>query len=104
VGEYLLEGLRSLAHHPTVGDVRGLGLMAAIEFVQDRKTKARFEEKDGFCNRIMGYALQEGLILRQVEDIIEFCPPLIITKPEVDEMIAITDQAIARAEKDLGLA
>jgi 4-aminobutyrate--pyruvate transaminase len=51
----------------------------------------------------MMYALQEGLILRQVEDIIEFCPPLIITKPEVDEMIAITERAISKAEKDVGL-
>ena len=104
VGAYLLAGLQSLSHHPSVGDVRGLGLMCAIEFVQDKKTKARFDEKDGFCERVMTYALQEGLILRQVEDIIEFCPPLIITKPEVDEMITITDRAISRAEKDLGLA
>ena len=103
VGAYLLEGLQSLSHHPSVGDVRGLGLMCAIEFVRDKKTKARFDEKDGFCERIMMYALQEGLILRQVEDIIEFCPPLIITKPEVDEMIAITERAISKAETDVGL-
>jgi adenosylmethionine-8-amino-7-oxononanoate aminotransferase len=38
-----------------------------------------------------------------VEDIIEFCPPLIITRAEVDEMIQITERAISRAERDLGL-
>jgi adenosylmethionine-8-amino-7-oxononanoate aminotransferase len=104
VGAYMLEGLRSLAGHRTVGDVRGLGLMCAVEFVADKKTKARFDERQGFCDRIMAFALQAGLILRRVENIIEFCPPLIITKAEVDEMIRITDQAIAQAERDLGVA
>jgi adenosylmethionine-8-amino-7-oxononanoate aminotransferase len=104
VGAYLLDGLRSLSGHSSVGDVRGLGLMCAIEFVEDKATRARFAEQDGFCERIMAYALEEGLILRQVEDIIEFCPPLIITRPEVDEMIKITERAIARAEREFGLA
>lgn len=103
VGAYLLEGLRSLSHHPSVGDVRGLGLMCAIEFVKDKETKTRFDEKEGFCKRVMAYALQDGLILRQVEDIIEFCPPLIITKAEVDEMIKITEAAVTKTEKELGL-
>jgi adenosylmethionine-8-amino-7-oxononanoate aminotransferase len=103
VGAYLLDGLRSLSAHPSVGDVRGLGLMCAVEFVRDKATKARFDEVDRFCERIMAYALGDGLILRQVEDIIEFCPPLIITRAEVDEMIQITDRAITRAERELGL-
>ncbi|MBN1315711.1 MAG: aspartate aminotransferase family protein [Anaerolineales bacterium] len=102
VGAYLLEGLRSLSHHPTVGDVRGLGLLTAVEFVRDKKTKARFDPKESFCERVMAYALDKGLILRQVEDIIEFCPPLIITKTEVDEMIKITDEAIGVVEKECG--
>jgi adenosylmethionine-8-amino-7-oxononanoate aminotransferase len=103
VGKYLLNGLQSLSHHPTVGDVRGLGLLTAIEFVRDRTTRERFPEDQGFCGRVMDLALEQGLILRQVEDIIEFCPPLIITKPEVDEMIQITDRAITQAEKEFGL-
>jgi adenosylmethionine-8-amino-7-oxononanoate aminotransferase len=103
VGKYLLNGLQSLSHHPTVGDVRGLGLLTAIEFVRDRTTRERFPENQGFCGRVMDLALEQGLILRQVEDIIEFCPPLIITKPEVDEMIQITDRAITQAEKEFGL-
>ncbi|MCJ7619408.1 MAG: aspartate aminotransferase family protein [Anaerolineae bacterium] len=103
VGKYLLHGLQSLSHHPTVGDVRGLGLLTAIEFVRDRATRERFPEDQGFCGRVMDLALEQGLILRQVEDIIEFCPPLIITKPEVDEMIQITDRAITQAEKEFGL-
>jgi adenosylmethionine-8-amino-7-oxononanoate aminotransferase len=103
VGKYLLSGLQSLSHHPTVGEVRGLGLLTAVEFVKDRATRERFPEDQGFCRRVMDLALEQGLILRQVEDIIEFCPPLIITKPEVDEMIQITDRAITQAEKEFGL-
>jgi adenosylmethionine-8-amino-7-oxononanoate aminotransferase len=103
VGDYLLDGLRSLSGHPSVGDVRGLGLLTAIEFVQDKESRARFDEKAGFCNRIMALALEQGLILRQVEDIIEFCPPLVVTRSEVDEMIRITDAAITQAEQEFGL-
>lgn len=101
VGAYMLEGLESLSSHPTVGDVRGLGLMCAVEFVRDKATKARFDEKVGFCERVMDLALEQGLILRRVGNIIEFCPPLIITKDEVDEMVRITDEAIAQAEKEI---
>jgi adenosylmethionine-8-amino-7-oxononanoate aminotransferase len=103
MGEYLLAGLESLSAHPSVGDVRGLGLLTAVEFVKDKATKERFPEEEGFCSRVMDLALGEGLILRQVEDIIEFCPPLIITKPEIDEMLEITDRAITQAEKEFGL-
>ena len=103
MGKYLLSGLESLAHHPSVGDVRGLGLITAIEFVRDKKTRERFPEEQGFCSRVMDLALDKGLILRQVEDIIEFCPPLIINKSEIDEMLEITDQAITQAEKEFGL-
>jgi len=103
VGTYLLEGLQSLSNHPTVGDVRGLGLLTAVEFVKDKATRERFPDDQGFCGRVMDLALEEGLILRQVEDIIEFCPPLIITKSEVDEMIQITDRAITQAEKEFGV-
>jgi adenosylmethionine-8-amino-7-oxononanoate aminotransferase len=103
MGKYLLAGLESLRSHPSVGDVRGLGLLTAVEFVKDRATKERFPEEEGFCSRVMDLALGEGLILRQVEDIIEFCPPLIINKSEIDEMLDITDRAIAQAEKEFGL-
>jgi adenosylmethionine-8-amino-7-oxononanoate aminotransferase len=103
MGKYLLAGLQSLSPHPSVGDVRGLGLLTAVEFVRDKATKERFPEEEGFCSRVMDLALEEGLILRQVEDIIEFCPPLIITKSEIDEMVEITDRAITQAEKEFGL-
>jgi adenosylmethionine-8-amino-7-oxononanoate aminotransferase len=103
MGKYLLAGLESLRSHPTVGDVRGLGLLTAVEFVKDKATRERFPEEEGFCSRVMDLALEEGLILRQVEDIIEFCPPLIINKSEIEEMLEITDLAIAQAEKEFGL-
>jgi adenosylmethionine-8-amino-7-oxononanoate aminotransferase len=103
MGKYLLAGLESLGRHPSVGDVRGLGLLTAVEFVKDKSTKERFPEEEGFCSRVMDLALEEGVILRQVEDIIEFCPPLIINKSEIDEMLEITDRAITQAEKEFGL-
>jgi len=102
MGKYLLEGLQSFSDHPTVGDVRGLGLLTAIEFVKDKKTRERFPEDQGFCGRVMDLALAEGLILRQVEDIIEFCPPIIISRSEIDDMLEITGRAITQAEKEFG--
>ena len=89
-GEQLLSGLQALADHPNVGDVRGLGLMCAIEFVADKATKAPAN---------IGAALQKacmdrGMLTRNVRDILVFAPPLIISEDEVNQMLDIVRDAI----------
>lgn len=81
-------GLRALLDHPLVGEVRGEGLVAGVELVRDKATHAPFDAALGigpFCNQ---RAEEHGLIVRAIGDTISFCPPLIIARDEIEEMIA----------------
>jgi 4-aminobutyrate---pyruvate transaminase len=87
VGAYMRAGLARFADHPLVGEVRGRGLIAAVELVADKATKARFEPVGKVGLRFFDQAHQHGLIIRNVGDSIAFCPPMIITPAQVDEML-----------------
>jgi 4-aminobutyrate--pyruvate transaminase len=80
-------GLRRFADHPLVGEVRGIGLIGAIELVQDRATKAPFDPAQAVGPFLAKRAHQHGLILRALGDSIAFCPPLIIDESEIDLML-----------------
>lgn len=88
VGAYMQKRLREFADHPLVGEVRGDGLIAAVELVADKKTKAKFDPpgKVGFYVFEKGH--EHGLITRSVGDSICFCPPLIITEKQIDDIVA----------------
>lgn len=80
--------LRELASHPLVGEVRGVGMIAALELVMDkgRKTAAA---TPGAVGGIASRMLQErGVISRNMLDAIAICPPLITTKGQIDELVA----------------
>jgi len=95
-GAYLLQRLRELlGRHPELGDVRGLGLMVATEFVADRKTKQPIPE---FRDRVVDEAVQRGLILLGCgRSSIRYIPPLNIRREEIDEAVEILDASIAAA-------
>jgi 4-aminobutyrate---pyruvate transaminase len=87
VGEYLQQRLRELEGHPLVGEVRGMGLLAAVELVANRRTRQAFEGNGvgAFCQKACE---DNGLILRALGgNGIALCPPLIITRAQVDELI-----------------
>jgi 4-aminobutyrate---pyruvate transaminase len=79
-------GLRRFADHPLVGEVRGIGLIGAIELVRDKDTKAPFDPAEAVGPFLAKSAHQHGLILRALGDSIAFCPPLIIKESEIDLM------------------
>jgi 4-aminobutyrate--pyruvate transaminase len=82
-------GIRSHADHPLIGDARGLGLIGAVEIVRDKATKASFDAKAGVAAHLVRRAQHHGVILRNMPgDIIAFCPPLIVSEREIDEMFA----------------
>ena len=82
-------GIRSQADHPLIGDARGLGLIGAVEIVRDKATKASFDEKAGVAAYLVRRAQHHGVILRNMPgDIIAFCPPLIVSEREIDELFA----------------
>ena len=91
MGTYFLEQLRQrFGDHPYVGDIRGQGLMMAVELVADRKTK-RFFDHDKWAHRaIQRKAYDEGVMVRALPYIeaVSFSPPLCITRAEIDEAIA----------------
>ena len=97
-GAYLQRRLReTLADLPHVGEVRGIGLLAAVEFVADRAVKLRFDPELGVGQRIAAACFKRGLIVRSMPagDTIGFSPPLVITPGEVDEIVGITGDSVA---------
>ncbi|MBI5262832.1 MAG: aspartate aminotransferase family protein [Bradyrhizobium sp.] len=86
-GEYLQGKLRELADHPLVGEVRGVGMIAAIELVLDKQRKAA-ASTPGAIGTIASRLLQErGIITRNMLDAVAFCPPLIVGKSHIDELV-----------------
>lgn len=99
VGTYLHDKLAALMdHHALIGDVRGVGLMQGVELVQDRETK---EPAPLAAAKVVYRAYELGLVVYYVgmfSNVLEITPPLVITQAEVDEGVAILDQALSDVE------
>jgi 4-aminobutyrate aminotransferase len=94
VGAYLLRRLDTLMHHDQVGDVRGRGMICGVDLVTDRESK---KPDSALAARVVYRAWQLGLIVFYAgtySNVLEITPPLILTEAEVDEGVAILDQAI----------
>ncbi|HLR13680.1 MAG TPA: aspartate aminotransferase family protein [Burkholderiaceae bacterium] len=88
VGQKLQSALQELSDHPLVGQVRGMGLIAAVELVADKSTRAPFDPAGSVGTAVAARCHENGLIVRNIQDAVAFCPPLIITEQEVDDMVA----------------
>ena len=86
VAKPFLDKARALLDLPFVGEVRGIGLLAGVELVRDKKTKASFEPARGVGMMFQTEAQKHGLIVRALGDTIALSPPLIITGEEIDDM------------------
>lgn len=87
VGGYLQEQLRRFADHPLVGEVRGMGMIAALELVANRDTRQPFDGNavGGFCQQ---RCQDNGLLVRAMSgNAIALCPPLILSREQVDELV-----------------
>jgi adenosylmethionine-8-amino-7-oxononanoate aminotransferase len=98
-GKYLNSRLQELRAHPTVGDVRGLGLMAAVDLVKNKETREGWGKTSAFTARLGDLVLERGLVTR-VWDVVHFAPPLVATKEEIDRMVEITDESLSIAERE----
>jgi adenosylmethionine-8-amino-7-oxononanoate aminotransferase len=98
-GAYLKARLEELRSHPSVGDVRGLGLMCAVDLVSNKETRAKLGKESTFAKRLNELVLERGLVTR-VWDVMHFAPPLVITKDEIDRMVMIADEALTVAEQE----
>jgi len=100
VGKHILEKLKKIQDkHPSIGEVRGIGLMIGVEFVTDRTTKTPATE---LRNRVEHLAFERGLLtLGCGRSVIRISPALCITEAEADEGLAIFEDAIDAAEKEV---
>ncbi len=103
-GRYLHEILHdTFSEHPMVGEVRGQGLIGAVEFVSSKEPMTRFEPKQRVGVRVTNASREYGIITRALpaSDTIAFSPPFIVTESELDEMVAGTRQALDQVAKEL---
>lgn len=102
VGPYLAQALASLSDHPLVGEARSLGLIGGIEIVADKNTGARFGGKEGTAGPIVrDLCIAKGLMVRGIRDTIVLCPPLIISREQIDSIFSIIRSALDDAEPTL---
>jgi adenosylmethionine-8-amino-7-oxononanoate aminotransferase len=108
MGERLHQGLvQAFGDHPHAGDIRGgKGLLAAVELVADRATKANFPSDRKLAPRVQTEMMKRGLVSRVraqspgpggMGDTIFFAPPLVVTAAEVDRIISATRDAVKAA-------
>ena len=88
-GPYLAQQFAALTDHPLVGEVQTCGLMGAVQLVKDKATGALFDETLDLGMVCRGHCFGNGLIMRAVGDRMIVAPPLVITRAQIDEMMAL---------------
>jgi putrescine aminotransferase len=103
IGPYLQRRLHeTFDDHPLVGEVRGIGLLAAIELVPEKPKRSFFPRDAEVGTRCRNYCFANGLVMRAIRDTMVLSPPFIVTEKEVDEMIAKAKDAIDQTARDFG--
>jgi len=110
MGDYLGEKLEALRSHPTVGDVRGEGLMRGIEFVKDKETREPLDPDLKFWVNLHQQARDRGLVLEssggcergQAGDMAMLGPSFMVTRDEIDEIVGLLDGVLTEMEKKMG--
>ena len=104
-GAYLMKGLNSLRRHKSVGDVRGMGMLAAIELVGDREKRTPILPENSAPDLLVDECWKRGLYIRSsTMETVCVAPALIMDKEMIDRMVDIIDQSIPVMEKELGVA
>ncbi|WCK54966.1 aspartate aminotransferase family protein [Aneurinibacillus sp. Ricciae_BoGa-3] len=110
MGEYLLEALNRLKKkHSCIGDVRGKGLLCALEFVEGKHSKQPYDLSLSFTDRLIARAFENGLLIYnaaggingQAGDATIVAPPFVITREQIDRLISLLDQSICELAAEL---
>ena len=96
-GAYLLSQLEELRSHPTVGDVRGIGLMTCLELVKGPGSKEPWGTRHPYI-KTLGETVHDKGLLTRVWNQLHVCPPLVVTREEIDRMVAIIDESLTEVE------
>jgi adenosylmethionine-8-amino-7-oxononanoate aminotransferase len=94
MGQRLQDGLRTLLSEDGVGDVRGLGLMAAVELMADVEKRKSFGVELNVGGRLVAAARERGLISRSIADNYLLAPPLVISPEQIDKIVEILRESI----------
>jgi 4-aminobutyrate---pyruvate transaminase len=94
VAPVLQTGLRHLKAHPLVGDARGIGLIGALEFIEDREAKKPFDAALKVSTKVMDALRARGVLLRALGDSLVCSPPLIITAAEIETILSALSMAL----------
>ncbi len=100
-GPYFQARLRELGDHPLVGEVRGAGLIAGILLVKDKRTRQRFVRPGDVGLICRDYSLDNGLVMRATEDSMVLSPPLVISREEIDELVALARKSLDMTAAEL---
>jgi taurine--2-oxoglutarate transaminase len=109
MGKYLEEKLNVLkAKHPSVGDVRGMGLFWAVEVVKNQKTKEPFntyqDKVSGvplLVDKVAAEMMKNGVFIQAWVSHFVIAPPLIITREEIDNGVTVLDEALTMADNEI---
>jgi len=104
-GAYLQERLQeSFTDHPLVGEVRGYGLIGAVEFVASKSPPRRFDPAARVAARVTAESRRNGVLTRALpaSDTIAFSPPFVVSEAEIDDMVRVTRRALDTVAAELG--
>jgi L-2,4-diaminobutyrate transaminase len=95
-GHFVKAMKAALGNHPHVGDVRGEGMLCAVEFVEDRETRSFYDPAKKIGPAVTAALLKRGVIGRAMPqgDILGFAPPLCLTREEADIVVSMTAGAV----------
>ena len=96
-GSYLIDTMRdALGDHPNVGEVRGEGMLCAVELIAERDDRRFFDPSEGKGAKVVAAMLERGVIARAMPqgDILGFAPPLCLTSEEADKIVSVTRDAV----------
>ncbi|MCU1716160.1 aspartate aminotransferase family protein [Pseudomonas sp. 5P_3.1_Bac2] len=103
-GPYLQKLLReTFAGHPLIGDIQGQGLVAALQFAEDKSSRKRFANENDIAWHCRTVGFDEGLIIRSTAGRMIMAPALVASHAELDELVEKTRRAVDRTGRELGL-
>ena len=103
VAPYFQARLRELTAHPIVGEVRGLGMFAAVELVRDKASRERLAPEAAAAVYCRNTCNDIGLMVRQTGDAMIMAPPLICTRDEIDSLIEMLSEALDKTALHYGV-
>ncbi len=103
IGPYFQAKIRGLAAHPLVGEVRGIGLLGAIELVKDKTARTFFPKELDVGTQCRNHCFSNGLVMRAIRDTMVVAPPFVVTHEQVDEIVRLAWRCFDLTAKDLGM-